>query len=264
MSLGIMFLIVGALTLFIMWYNKKVDFNRFIKETEPYFRFLMEDDYEFLLKVKYKGEIDVNKLYSGRVRNGLITIVAMVFLFLQDFKFMYALLAVGAGYLVFKMPYTQLKNYYKNNLHQINLMLPYYLKSLEILIQHYTVPVALSRSIETAPEIFKPGLRRLVGRIEAGDSTVDPYMDFAKEYPVRDSMRMMRLLYRLGLGSQERKEEQLMMFSRTISSLQNKSREQKYQERLDKMEGKTMLMLFATGGGILAILLFAMMSMIAI
>ena len=154
-----------------------------------------------------------------------------------------------------------LKNYYKANLHNINLMLPYYLKSLEILIQHYTVPVALSRSIDTAPEIFKPGLRRLVQKIEAGDSSVDPYMDFAKEYPVRDSMRMMRLLYRLGLGSQERKEEQLMMFSRTVSTLQNKSREQKYQERLDKMEGKTMVMLFCTGGGILVILLFAMMSM---
>lgn len=262
MSIGIMFIVIGALTLFIMWYNKRINFNRFIQETEPYFRFLMEDDYEFLLTIKYKtADLDINKLYSGRVRNGLITIVALVFLFLSDFKFVYALLAVAGGYLVFKQPYMSLKNYYKANLHNINLMLPYYLKSLEILIQHYTVPVALSRSIDTAPEIFKPGLRRLVQKIEAGDSSVDPYMDFAKEYPVRDSMRMMRLLYRLGLGSQERKEEQLMMFSRTVSTLQNKSREQKYQERLDKMEGKTMIMLFCTGGGILVILLFAMMSM---
>nr|MBP3258719.1 hypothetical protein [Bacilli bacterium] len=262
MSIGIMFIVIGALTLFIMWYNKRINFNRFIQETEPYFRFLMEDDYEFLLTIKYKtADLDINKLYSGRVRNGLITVVALVFLFLSDFKFVYALLAVAGGYLVFKQPYMSLKNYYKANLHNINLMLPYYLKSLEILIQHYTVPVALSRSIDTAPEIFKPGLRRLVQKIEAGDSSVDPYMDFAKEYPVRDSMRMMRLLYRLGLGSQERKEEQLMMFSRTVSTLQNKSREQKYQERLDKMEGKTMVMLFCTGGGILVILLFAMMSM---
>lgn len=261
MNTGFMFLVVGGITLFVMWYNKHVDFNKFIQETEPYFRFLMEEDYEFLLKVRYKGEIDVNKLFSARVRNGLVTIVAMVFLFLSDFKFVYALVAVAAGYLVFKMPYTQLKNYYKNNLHQINLMLPYYLKSLEILIQHYTVPVALSRSIDTAPEIFKPGLRRLVSKIEAGDSTVDPYMDFAKEYPVRDSMRMMRLLYRLGLGDQENKQEQLVMFSRTVSTLQNKAREQKYKERLEKMENKTMQMLFATGGGILLLLLFSMLQM---
>ena len=72
--------------------------------------------------------------------------------------------------------------------------------------------------ITTSPDIFKPGLRKLTAAIEAGDPSVDPYMAFAQEYPVRDSMRMMRLLYRLGLGSQENKQEQLMMFSRTVSS----------------------------------------------
>jgi len=141
-------------------------------------------------------------------------------------------------------------------------MLPYYLKSLEILVQHYTVPVAIRRSIESAPKIFVPGLHKLVSKIEAGDATVEPYMDFAKEYPVRDSMRMMRLLYRLGLGSQENKQEQLMMFSRTVSSLQNKSREQKYKERLEKMESQTMIMLCTTGAIILVLLLTAMMSMV--
>ena len=140
-------------------------------------------------------------------------------------------------------------------------MLPYYLKSLEILVQHYTVPVALSRSIEQAPEIFKSGLRTLVSKIEAGDMTVEPYMDFAKEYPVRDSMRMMRLLYRLSLGNQNEKQEQLMMFSRTVSNLQNKSREQKYAERLGSMERRTMVMLFVTGGGIMILLLLSMMMM---
>ena len=89
-------------------------------------------------------------------------------------------------------------------------------------------------------------------------------MEFAKTYPVRDSMRMMRLLYRLSLGSQESKQEQLALFSRNVSVLQNKAREQKYQARLDKMEGKTMIMLTATGGGILALLMFAMMNMMQI
>ena len=135
---------------------------------------------------------------------------------------------------------------------------------MEILIQHYTVPVALSRSIDTAPEIFRLGLKRLVAKIEDGDSSVQPYMDFALEYPVRDSMRMMRLLYRLGLGSQENKQEQLLMFSRTVSSLQNKAREQRYADRLDRMEKKTMVMLFGTGGGIVFVLLLAMAQMMSI
>lgn len=259
------FIIIAAIILFILEYNRAIDANRFIKDSEPYFRFLMEGDYVFLLSVKYgKTDLDVNKLFGQRVRNGLIVIVAFVFIFLSKLNFIYILTAVLIGFAVFKMPYMSLKNYYKANLHRIDMMLPYYLKGLEILIQHYTVPVALAKSIDTAPPIFQPGLKKLVARIDEGDQTVDPYMDFAKEYPVRDSMRMMRLLYRLGLGSQENKQEQLMMFSRTVSTLQNKARELKYKNRLETMEKKTMMMLFCTGGGILMLLLFAMMQMMNI
>lgn len=259
--MGIAFIIIGAIVLFILQYNNAIDSRQFISDTQPYFNFLMESDYPFLLSVKYKGDINVEKLFGIRVRNGLVVIVVLFFVFLSKLNFIYGLTAVLGGYLVFKMPYSSLKKYYKRNLSTIDSMLPYYLKSLEILIQHYTVPVALARSVETSPEIFKPGLKRLISRIDTGDASVDPYMDFAKEYPVRDSMRMMRLLYRLGLGSQENKQEQLMMFSRTVSNLQNKSRELKYKNRLETMENKTMLMLGCTGAGILLLLLLSMMQM---
>ena len=98
----------------------------------------------------------------------------------------------------------------------------------------------------------------MVNKIDEGDSSIQPYIDFASEYPVRDSMRMMRLLYRLGLGSAEDKHEQIMMFSKTVSSLQNKAREQKYKERLEAIEKRTMIMLFTTGGGALIILFLSM------
>ena len=75
---------------------------------------------------------------------------------------------------------------------------------------------------------------------------------------------MMRLLYRLGLGLQENKEEQLLLLSKTVSSLQNKAREQKYKERLEKMEKKTMVMLFGTGGGIMGLLMLSMTMMMGI
>ena len=157
-----------------------------------------------------------------------------------------------------------MKSFYKAHLHEIDIMLPYYLKSLEILIQHYTVPVALGKSIDDAPDIFKPGLRELIDKINSGDSSIDPYMEFANTYPVRDSMRMMRLLYRLGIGAQENKQERLMMFSRTVSSLQNKARETKYKERLGHMESQTMVMLVVTGVGVMLIILISMMMMFTV
>lgn len=256
------FIIILAISLFVLVYNRNIDAKKFFSDVEPLFKFLMEEDYKFLLSLKYGDTKDVNKEFNKRITNGVLTIFVALFVFsLSGLNFITVLVAFIIGFFVFKSDYMNLQSFYNKNLHTINQMLPYYLKSLEILVQHYTVPVAINRSISSAPKIFIPGLKRLVAKIEAGDSSVDPYMDFAKEYPVRDSMRMMRLLYRLGLGSQENKQEQLMMFSRTVSSLQNKAREQKYKERLEKMESKTMMMLCSTGAGILVLLLISMMSM---
>lgn len=256
------FILIGIIIIFILNYNRVVDTRKFIGDTGGILNHLMEDDYEFLLSVKYPGRnLNVNALFQSRLRNAVIIMLICFFIFFSKMNLMYAVICIAIGFLVFKMPYMNLKSYYKANLHHINSMLPYYLKSLEILVQHYTVPVALSRSIETAPEVFRPGLRRLVARIEEGDSSIQPYIDFANEYPVRDSMRMMRLLYRLGLGSQQNKHEQVMMFSRTVSSLQNKAREQKYKERLEHMENQTLIMLVFTGGGAMALMFLAMMQL---
>ena len=260
-----LFIVIGIILLLIAQVNRIIDARKFVTDMEPYFRFLMEDDYPFYLNVRYGGkDLDVEKIYSIRIRNGLIATVALIFVFFTKLNYLYILISIIGGFIIFKLPYFNLRKYYKAHLSLMDSMLPYYLKSIEILVQHYTVPVALAKSIETAPEIFQAGLKKLVAKVDAGDQSVDPYMDFAKEYPVRDSMRMMRLLYRLSLGSQENKQEQLNLFSRNVSSLQNKAREQKYQARLEKMENKTMTMLFTTGGGVLGLLLLSMMSMMGI
>lgn len=238
-----------------------ISVNKFIKDNQDYFKTFKESDYEFLLKARYGDGIDSDRLFSGRIRDGAIGIVACIFLFINNLDYTKIIIAIAAGFGMFKLPYLNLKSYYKSHLHEIDAQLPYYLKSLEILIQHYTVPVAIGKSLEDAPQIFQEGLKELLRKINAGDSSITPYMDFAKDYPVRDSMRMMRLLYRLGLGSQERKQEQLLQFSRSISNLQQKARETRYKNRLEKMESKTMVMLLCTGIGVMILLVISMMNM---
>jgi hypothetical protein len=51
------------------------------------------------------------------------------------------------------------------------------------------------------------------------------------------------------------------MFSRGVSALQNKAREQKYRDRLKVMENKTMVMLGVTGAGVMGLLLLSVMTM---
>ena len=254
---------VGIIIFFVFSYIGTFNVNTFIDDNKALFEKLREDDYNFLLIAKYGEQVDCNAKFNQRVKTSLVVfLIGMFFAITSVSNVNFAVklvIVLFITYLIYKDDYNRVKNYYKVHLHDINLKLPYYLKSLEILIQHYTVPVALTKSLEEAPEMFKPGLRDLVAAIDSGDSSIDPYMAFARRYPVRDSMRMMRLLYRLGLGSQERKQEQLIVFSRTISNLQSKSRETKYKERLDKMEKKTMTMLTATGAGVMIILLLSIM-----
>lgn len=265
MTTGIEILAVGIILIFLFNYIGVFSFNKFVADNRTVFGKLKEDDYDFYVISKYGDRVDPNVRYQERIKSSIIAFIIATIIVLTSvsgvnfaIKIVFVL---GFTYLFFKDDYNKVKRFYKVHLHEINLKLPYYLKSLEILIQHYTVPVAITRSLEEAPEMFKPGLRELIASIDAGDSTIEPYMAFARRYPVRDSMRMMRLLYRLSLGSQERKQEQLIVFSRTISNLQAKSRETKYKERLDKMEKKTMSMLVATGAGVIVIILLSILQM---
>ncbi len=252
-------LVLAIIILFVMQYIGGFSINTFVEDNATYFKRLQEDDFEFYAKARYGDAIDMEKLFNSRLKQALLIGLVVGFMMISSFSGATLLLIFAVMLGAFKLPYMQLKQYYKSHLHLIDTQLPYYLKNLEILIQHYTVPVALGKSVGDAPEIFQEGLRDMIEKINAGDSSINPYMEFAKEYPVRDSMRMMRLLYRLGLGKQERKQEQLLTFSKTVSSLQQKAREARYKSRLEKMESKTMRMLVCTGVGVMMLLVLSIL-----
>ena len=254
-------IIIFVIIILVLGINGQVSSTKFFEEGNILFKKLKEDDYDFLVRTKYGNTVDPDVLFAKRTKNGITFTVVILVLFISNFSYVNLIVAVGIGYFIFRSGYSNLKSYYKKHLHEIDVMLPYYLKNLEILVQHYTVPVALGKSINDAPPVFRDGLDTLINTINAGDSSIEPYMEFARQYPVRDSMRMMRLLYRLSLGTQERKQEQLLAFSRSISSLQQKARDIKYKNRLDKMEGKTMMMLGATGFGVMILLILAIVQM---
>ena len=258
-------LLVAIIVFFVFIHNNWINRNTLFGKNSKLINLIKEKDYDFLLIAKYGDRVyDPDEVFMKRVKNGVLVTIALIFAFLTTISYIGIIIALVIGFVVYKSQYISLKSWYKSHLNYIDSLLPYYLKTIEVLIHHYTVPVALAKSIDDAPEVFKPGLRNLVKRIEEGDSTIEPYMDFAKEYPVRDSMRMMRLLYRLSLGEQEKKHQQLNSFSKSVSSLQAKSREQKYQARLGKMESKTMTMMLVTGGASLVLLLISIFMLIQI
>ena len=253
------FAIVILIVIFVLIYNGTLNTQKLYQDNKELFNLLKEKDYDFLVKSKYGGDVDPNLMFEKRIKQFTISVIAILAILLFNFSWINLILGVMIIIVVYKNQYSSLKGYYERHLTEIDQTLPYYLKSIEILAQHYTIPVAISKSIETAPSLFKDGLTDMISKIDAGDSSINPYIEFAEQYPVRDSLRMMRLLYRLSIGAQENKQEQLTVFSKSVSSLQNKAREQKYAKRLDKMEKKTLAMLMVTGGGTMLILFLAMM-----
>ena len=59
---SLIFIFIAVIIIVILLVNRRLDSKRFITEVKPYFSFLLEDDYEFLLKLKYGPDIDTNKL----------------------------------------------------------------------------------------------------------------------------------------------------------------------------------------------------------
>ena len=255
------FAIVILIMLFALTYGGAIDTKKLYDDNKKFFAMLKEKDYDFLVKSKYNGEVDPDVLFEKRIKQLMLAFIAVFAILLFNFSWINLIIGIIIVLAIYKNQYSSLKSYYKKHLTEIDQTLPYYLKSIEILAQHYTIPVAISKSIDIAPDMFKEGLREMIRKIDAGDSSIEPYIAFAEEYPVRDSLRMMRLLYRLSIGAQENKQEQLLVFSKSVSSLQNKAREQKYQKRLDKMEKKTLSMLMVTGGGTMLVLFIAMVMM---
>lgn len=257
-------IIVAVIVFGIMTITGQISLNQLISENQILFMKLKEKDWDFYVRAKYGNNVNPDILFNKRIKNALIAMALLLAFMIKDLNAVKLLLIGVVGIFVFKNGYNDIKKYYQRHMAQIDSMLPHYLKNLEILIQHYTVPVAIGKSMAEAPEIFKDGLQEMIDAINAGDDTIEPYMAFARKYPVRDSMRMMRLLYRLSLGRQERKQEQILTFSRSISSLQQKARETRYKNRLEKMEGKTMSMLITTGVGLMILLVLAVIQLMDI
>ena len=141
---------LGLILFLILTVNGYIKPNKFIQDNQDLFKKLKEDDYEFLVRAKYGDGVDPDVLFEKRIKNGLIAIVCIIFVMLQNLNAVKVVVAFVGGYAMFKLDYMNLKKYYKVHLQKIDSMLPYYLKGLEILY----VPFFTFATVASAPSIF--------------------------------------------------------------------------------------------------------------
>ena len=152
------FAIILLIILFVASYSGAIDTDKLYEDNKKLFELLKEKDYDFLVKARYGGDVDPTILYEKRIKSLMIGVAIVFALVLFNFTWINLILGIIIIIVLYKNQYSTLKSHYKKHLTEIDQTLPYYLKSIEILAQHYTIPVAISKSIETAPLLFKDGL----------------------------------------------------------------------------------------------------------
>ena len=132
-------LIIAVIVFFVFIHNRWIDKDSIFGKNSKLIRMIKESDYDFLLIARYGDAVyDPNEVFMRRVKKGLKFGIVAFFIatFTGNVTFITALICVVVGYFGFKMDYMNLKTYYKSHLNQIDALLPYYLKGLEILIHH--------------------------------------------------------------------------------------------------------------------------------
>ena len=67
-------IILGLLLYVMLEYNGSISTNKFIHDNKDLFYKMKEKDYDFYAKAKYGQAVDIDLLFTARLRNGLLVI----------------------------------------------------------------------------------------------------------------------------------------------------------------------------------------------
>lgn len=83
----------------------------------------------------------------------------------------------------------------KNTVKEIEKAFPQWLMELALLLQGNNVQVAISKTVDTAPVVLRPELRKLVAAFERDTRTIAPYNNFLADFDLPEIKSAMRMLY---------------------------------------------------------------------
>ncbi|MBC5754921.1 hypothetical protein H8Z76_13105 [Roseburia sp. BX0805] len=107
---------------------------------------------------------------------------------------------------------------------------PIWFMDLNLLLQHNTVYVALTKSYDNADIIIKKELDRFFDELDVTPDSVDPYLHFCSKFQMPEISACMKMLYSVseqGIGD---KKMQLDGFIQSVYEMQNRADERKKED----------------------------------
>ncbi|MEF9967565.1 MAG: hypothetical protein RR766_03550 [Longicatena sp.] len=207
------------------------DKERFNKDYSALLNFFVEPDYSFYLEHLDK---DIKKEIHKRIKLTIVFFSLLTFLFIDKLSIKLLLVNILISIMVYKLQYVLCKKKYEKTLMEADSRFPYYLNNLCILIQSNAVPIALLKSLDSAPEIFKKDIEELVQDLHIGDKKgLVPYLDFYCKFPqVKDLNRVVKTLYNISIASSQ-KNKMILSLTKLTNEKVNHARQDKFDKVLD-------------------------------
>ncbi len=189
-----------------------------------------EKDVDQLLKMT--SSTSSKKFQDKRLLQSLSVVLLIVLSIYFQWQLLYVLIWVVVAIVLYKLPYIQLKNSFKQKVKQLKYEFPIWLRQLQILLQNNTVVVSLNHSQKFAPEIIRNHLAEFIVKLQLDPQNLRTYIEFLEEYECVEVERAMKLLYRYNTVG---KQDSMKQLNRMISSTSKWLREQ----RLDRQDGQS-------------------------
>lgn len=111
----------------------------------------------------------------------------------------------------------------KNLAKELEKAFPQWLMELSLLLQVDNVQVAIANTTHRAPAILRPALRKFQDGIGNNPESVNPYLDFLKEFSLPQIQAAMKMLYAISAGNSGSEHEQLEELIARNQQLMNRS-----------------------------------------
>lgn len=164
-------------------------------------------------KKQIDRDLDITHNFNVKAKKTKMLPVALIvasasIFFIFKGEYMYAVVAVVGAYVLYTQPDRKLKSARRRIEKEVLKAFPDWLRSISILLQTQTVRVAIKKSLDEAPYILQPYIEELIEKFE-NDYSVTPYVEFLKEFNIKEVGNAMRSLYSFNKATNEESEQQI-------------------------------------------------------
>lgn len=251
------FVIIASVLLYTKIINKLT--QSWLKKTRKHTDYQILRDYFDVVNRDKKAELKSRIIWTAAT-----SAIALLGILLNNT----VIIVIGVAIMAFCFfaPTISMNLATKNTIKEIEIAFPQWLMELALLLQGNNVQVAISKTVDTAPVVLRPELKKLVEGFERDTHSIVPYNEFLKTFDLPEIKSAMRMLYSITATGTGNIDEQITDLIKKQNVLMDRAEKISNEEALAGFSTLTMVpMLFCIIKSLvdMTILVFSLFGMVA-